>query len=86
MWGYVVAASSRLQPILTAALATSTSLGDRSAEISLPAALTWEVRAGVLLCAISTAFRRWAVTEDADLSELVAIAVDSVLPVFDSPL
>jgi AcrR family transcriptional regulator len=86
MWGYVVAASSRLQPALTAALAATESPGYRGAEMPLPAALIWEVRASVLLGAISTAFRRWAITESSDLSELVAMAVDSVLPVFDSPL
>jgi AcrR family transcriptional regulator len=84
MWGYVVAASSRLQPALTAALAATASLGDRPAAASLPAALIWEVRAGVLLCASSAAFRHWAIAENADLSELVEMAVDSVLPVFDS--
>ena len=42
--------------------------------------LVWEVRASALLGAISTAYRQWATSPGSELSDLIAVAVEVVLP------
>lgn len=83
-WRYFLGATTRIQPILAAALRDAAQHG----EAKWPSAdtpLLWDVMAGALLGAISTAYRRWATTPDSELFNLVATAVDIVLPTFTCP-
>lgn len=83
-WRYFLGASSRLQSTLAAALRAA-SEREQSAQPSPVDPVLWEVRASVLLGAITTAYRRWATTPGSELSSLIATAVDVVLPVVASP-
>ncbi|WP_203803035.1 TetR/AcrR family transcriptional regulator [Mycobacterium heckeshornense] len=84
VWQYFLGATSRMQPTLAATLHAAATIRGPSA---LPAdePLRWDVRAGALLGAISTAYRSWAATPGSELSELVATAIDVVLPILTPP-
>lgn len=79
VWQYFLDAISRVQPAL------ATTLRDAAGKASPGSAppvdeLAWDVRAGVVLVAIGTAYRHWAMAPDSELSSFVKIAVDTVLP------
>jgi hypothetical protein len=74
VWRYFLGATTRMQPTLAATLRAS------APETSDDAELLWEVRASALLGAIATAYRQWATIPDSELADLVAEAVDVVLP------
>jgi AcrR family transcriptional regulator len=79
VWRYFLAATSRVQPALATTLRHAA--GKASPGSAPPVdELVWDVRAGVVLAAIGTAYRRWAMTPDSRLSKFVTIAVDTVLP------
>jgi AcrR family transcriptional regulator len=79
VWRYFLGATNRMQPTLAATLHAAAGQG---AQVAVPAdqPLLWDVRAGALFAAISTAYRRWATTPGSELSDLVAAAIDVVLP------
>jgi AcrR family transcriptional regulator len=74
VWRYFLGATTRMQPTLAKTLRAA------SPETSSDAEVLWEVRAGALLGAISTAYRQWAAIPGSDLAGLVTAAVDVVLP------
>ncbi|MCW2686778.1 MAG: Transcriptional regulator [Mycobacterium sp.] len=77
---YWLSTSQRMVPVLAATL-RSACQADQEAEDQM----VWEVRAGALLAAFNSAYRRWAVSPGSDLIELVAKAVDTVLPILTPP-
>lgn len=83
VWRYFLEATSRLQPALAETLRSAAD-SSRIASASPLDELVWDVRAGMVLGAIGTACRRWAMTPDSKLSELVVTAVDTVLPSLNS--
>jgi len=77
-WRYFLGTASRMQSTLAAALRSAAGQdegGGRTDE-----QLVWEVRASALLGAISTAYRQWATSPGSELSDLIAVAVEVVLP------
>jgi AcrR family transcriptional regulator len=83
-WRYFLGAASRTEPRLAAALRASAGEGERH-DVSDDELWLWDVRAAALLGAIAAAYRRWATTPGAELTELAATAVDAVLPALASP-
>jgi AcrR family transcriptional regulator len=83
-WRYLLGATSQLQPMLATALQDAND-PEQSAEPGADEQLLWEVRASALLGAITTAYRRWATATGGELSSVITIAVDAVLPVITSP-
>lgn len=79
VWRYFLGATSRLQPTLAATLRAAAGSEEPPAP-STDEPLLWDVQAGALLSAISAAYRLWAVTPGSKLSDLVAEAIDVVLP------
>jgi AcrR family transcriptional regulator len=79
MWGHVIAATSRLQPVLSTVLRSAMTV-DRTHLCAPTDDLIWDVRAGVVLSTMSTVFKRWATADRQELRELAEIAVDAVLP------
>jgi len=77
-WRYFLGAASRMQSTLAAALRSAA--GQDEGEGCTDEQLVWEVRASALLGAISTAYRRWATSPGSELSDLIAVAVEVVLP------
>jgi AcrR family transcriptional regulator len=73
VWRYFLGATNRMQPTLAA--------GDEAQAAPADEPLVWDVRAGALFAAISTAYRRWAATPGTELAELLAAAIDVVLPI-----
>lgn len=69
-----------MQPALAATLRAAAMIDERAAP-SAAEPWFWDVRAGALFGAISTAYRRWAATPGSELSELVATAIEVVLPI-----
>jgi AcrR family transcriptional regulator len=82
VWRYFQAATSGMQPALVATLRSATA---SQAAVVPDDGLIWDVRAGALLAAMSTAYRRWAATPGSELLELVASAIDTVLPIVTPP-
>jgi AcrR family transcriptional regulator len=77
-WRYFLGAASKMQPTVAAALRSAAGRyegGDCTDE-----QLAWDVRASALLGAISTAYRRWATSPSSELPDLIAAAVEVVLP------
>jgi AcrR family transcriptional regulator len=79
VWRYFLGATTRMQPALAATLRTGAPTTSPDGE------LLWEVRAGVLLGAIATAYRQWAAIPGSELADMVAAAVDVVMPAITSP-
>jgi AcrR family transcriptional regulator len=82
-WRFFLGAASRTEPKLAAALRASAA-ADTLGQPSGDELWLWDVRASALLGAIAAAYRRWATTPGSELSDLAAMAVDTVLPVFAS--
>lgn len=80
VWRYFLGATNRMQPTLAATLRAAAGYDERAA-VSADQPLLWDVRANALFGAISTAYRRWATTPGSELSDLVATAIDVVLPI-----
>jgi AcrR family transcriptional regulator len=80
VWQYFLGATSRMQPKLAATLRRAADPSDRTPLTSVGEQLLWEVRASALLGAITTAYRRWATTPRSKLEDLVADAMDTVMP------
>jgi AcrR family transcriptional regulator len=83
-WRYFLGAASRTEPTVAAALRAAAGQ-DEPTEPSADQLWLWDVRASALLGAIAAAYRRWATSPGAELSELTAAAVDVVLPVIVPP-
>jgi len=79
VWRYFLGATNRMQPTLAATLRAAA--GDEAQAAPADEPLVWDVRAGALFAAISTAYRRWAATPGTELAELLAAAIDVVLPI-----
>lgn len=80
VWRYFLGATDRMQPTLAATLRGATG-HEQQAPASADQPLLWDVRASALFGAISTAYRRWAATPGSELTDLVAAAIDVVLPI-----
>lgn len=85
VWRYFLGAVNRMQPQLAATLRGAAVTDDRKAAM-VDESLLWDVRAATLLAAISTAYRRWATMPGSELAQLVAAAVDVVMPSLMPPL
>jgi hypothetical protein len=84
VWRYFLGATSRMQPT-TATTLRSAAARDQPAEPSADETLLWDVRASALLGALVAAYRQWAATPGSELSDLVATAIDVVLPIITHP-
>jgi AcrR family transcriptional regulator len=80
VWRYFLGATNRMQPTLAATLRGAAGHEEQAAA-SADQPLLWDVRAGALFGAISTAYRRWAATPGSELVDLVGAAIDVVLPI-----
>ena len=67
-----------MQSMLAAALRSAA--GQDEGEGHTDEQLVWEVRASALLGAIGTAYHRWATSPGSELSDLIDVAVEVVLP------
>ncbi|MGV0050516.1 TetR/AcrR family transcriptional regulator [Mycobacterium colombiense] len=79
IWRFFLGATARIQPKLAVTLRSATP--GQQGEGSADEMFFYDIAASALTGAIATAYRRWAVTPGSELPELVAAAIDIVLPI-----